>query len=231
MLTRRGKSGTALRRLTAFVVAAWLTGAGCLLCCSDPAKAAGHDPAHASESGHARAAVVFDADRTAAARAASNAAAPAHSCCKARVPGLGGEPETPARETGRVRSGPPAHDVTDDVTGDVTDDVVGDEAASGATPSSEVSEAAEAGEPRESGGSVGFPERPSGARGCCERASQTLEAARKPRREPAQPPVSDLARHSAAEVTPARVYGPPPTRRARPPDRGDARLLACIFRI
>lgn len=77
-----------------------------------------------------------------------------------------------------------------------------------------------------------LPEHPSRARGCCERDSQTLDAARKPRRDTErQPTAAPVTPFSAHWAEPVRAYAPPPARRARPPDRGDARLLACVFLI
>jgi hypothetical protein len=203
MLTASGKNGMVWRRLTAAVVALWLTGAGCLICCGETTQTAAP---------HRDAIVVGGAPASGAAPAARQSPAPRaamgadHSCCKARVPVR----SAVARKPRAVQRPPADAPVTNST---AASDSIGSGAAA-------------------LGRRVAFPERPSRARVCCERTAQTLDAARKPRRDDApQSVISTPAGYFAGAAAPARAHAPLPDRRTRLPDRGDARLLACVFLI
>jgi hypothetical protein len=202
MMTATSKTGTFLRRLTALVVAVWLTGAGCLLCCGETAHPAGANHAATVTTSKSAVPSAAAAQRPPVTRPAMESD---HACCKAKVPARAAEARA-ARDAERTLG-----------TAGATDSTAASDMVDGAT---------------ERSGFVAFPERPSRARGCCERESQTLDAARKPRREAApQRVLKAPAGDFAAEAATARAFAPAPDCRTRLPDRSDTRLRACVFLI
>lgn len=207
MLKASTNNGMVWRRLTTLAVAAWLTGAGCLLCCGRGAQAASHARGDKAADPAALIIVETTVQRPNPARAAMQSD---HSCCKAKVPVRAVQAPVPRAATATTAA--PVSNET------------GTASARAVTASSETVTA--------DGEFFHLPGQPSRARGCCERTSQSLDAARKPRRDAErQPTVAPVMPFAADWAGPARVYAPPPARRARPPDRGDARLLACVFLI